>query len=864
MTNRFRQTIAYRLFFAILSFSLSVTVLLAAVQLYVDYQNEIKTVEEDFEEIEKGRLKSLTESLWVMDRELLRAQLEGILNIGHIKFAGMQYKNQPIVSAGVPPYEPTMQREFPMYRTYDNRHIYIGTLLISASRGKLYEGLLSNIARAMFYQGTQVFLISLFLFFLFQFYVTRHLRAMAAYFNKQNPWESEMPLVLEGYSTKENKDEIGRVVTAINSMSANMRNAFSQIETELQKRKEAEKSLLMFRKLIDQSNDAIFVINPDTSLFLDVNHRACSLLGYDREDLLTIGVVNIATALPDRSNWKAHVEEVKNRGSMVLEDSLKRKGGALFPVEVNVTYITLEKRSYMLAVVRDITERKQAEDLLLKLSHAVEQSPVSIVISDSGGVVEFANPRFFQLTGDLPEEVIGRKLRFLQFGAMPEELQQRVWATISSGKVWNGELCNRKKTGELFWEAVSLTPIKNKDGSITHLLAIKEDITERKKLEDQLRQAQKMEAVGQLAGGIAHDFNNILSAIIGYGHLLRDKMGSGDPLRMNVDQILESAEKATEVSHSLLAFSRKQLINSRPVKVNDLISKFEKLICRIIGEDIELKTVLADKGPVVMADLGQMEQVLMNLANNARDAMPQGGSLTISTDLIEMDDAFVEAHGYGRNGSYALISVSDTGVGMNSETRTKIFEPLFTTKEPGKGTGLGLAMVYGIIKQHDGFIDVYSEPGKGTHFKIYLPATEAVPAACVTTESVSAVKGGTETILVAEDDEKLRKLSEIVLKQYGYRVISAENGQDAINKFREHMDKIQLVILDMIMPGKSGKEAYDEIKLMRPEMKVIFSSGYTADRIDKHKMLEDGFAFLMKPVSPRDLLAKVREVLDKR
>ena len=294
-------------------------------------------------------------------------------------------------------------------------------------------------------------------------------------------------------------------------------------------------------------------------------------------------------------------------------------------------------------------------------------------------------------------------------------------------------------------------------GRLIGIEGILRDVTERKKLEEQLRQAQKMEAVGLLAGGIAHDFNNILSAIMGYGYLLQTKMNSDDPLRENVDQILVSADRAAEVTHSLLAFSRKQIMNPKPVNINAMMKRFEKLLSRLIGEDIELSTNFTDKDVISMADAGQIEQVLLNLATNARDAMPQGGHLTLDTQLVELDDTFIRVHGYGEPGMFAVISVSDTGSGMEKETMAKIFEPFFTTKEVGKGTGLGLAMAYGIIKQHNGYINVYSEPEKGTTFRIYLPAIKSTEEVIVKTAIEPLPSRGNETILVAEDDSIIKK-----------------------------------------------------------------------------------------------------------
>lgn len=407
-------------------------------------------------------------------------------------------------------------------------------------------------------------------------------------------------------------------------------------------------------------------------------------------------------------------------------------------------------------------------------------------------------------------------------------------------------------------------PRLDKDHQLVGLIHVVRDITEQKKLEDQLRQAQKMEAIGQLAGGVAHDFNNILSAIMGYGHLLLMKMADNDPLRNYVDQTLEASERAAALTHSLLAFSRKQTISLKLINLNELVKRFEKFLLRLIREDIEFKTVCVDEDITVMADTGQVEQVLMNLVANARDAMPDAGKLTIRTGRVHIEDEFMKIDGHGKAGDYALITVSDTGIGMDEKTREKIFEPFFTTKEQGKGTGLGLSMVYGIIKQHGGYVTVYSEQGQGTTFKIYLPFVKPHAGAGAGEErkEVVPVRGGTETVLVAEDDEALRKLASTVMRQFGYTVIEAVDGEDAVLKFIENRDRIQLIILDAIMPKKNGKQVYDEISTLLPGIKTLFTSGYTADVISPTGVLEKDMHFILKPVSPIDLLKKVREILD--
>jgi PAS domain S-box-containing protein len=513
---------------------------------------------------------------------------------------------------------------------------------------------------------------------------------------------------------------------------------------------------------------------------------------------------------------------------------------------------------------KEINVRKKAEEAIRlseeKFSKAFRSSPPWVTISalEDGRYIE-VNDTFLRVSGYSIEEVIGRTSIELGIWAYPSDRAKMVKTLHEKGAIYNQEVRFRTKSGEILTmlRSVELIDIGGEKCSI----AVTLDITARKRLEAQLLQAQKMEAIGELAGGVAHDFNNILTAIIGYGELLKVNIKEDDPQRIHIDQILASSDKAAHLIHNLLAFSRKQIINTQPVNLNKLVERIEKLLLRVIGEDIKLRTILAEEEVTVMADSGQIEQVLMNLATNARDAMPEGGLLIIETGLVEFDKEFIAAHEVVKPGKYALISVTDSGAGMDEATVGKVFEPFFTTKEVGKGTGLGLAMVYGIIKQHGGYIDVYSEEGKGTKFKIYLPLIKAE----VKEEEISGlsdVQGGTETVLVAEDDKAVRELTGDVLKQFGYTVIVTEDGEDAVNKFRENKDKINLLLLDVIMPKKNGKKVYEEIKEINPDIKVLFLSGYQADILQKKGILEEGINFVQKPIKRNNLLRKVREVLD--
>ncbi len=433
-------------------------------------------------------------------------------------------------------------------------------------------------------------------------------------------------------------------------------------------------------------------------------------------------------------------------------------------------------------------------------------------------------------------------------------------------KVLSGEAASIEhriihKDGSIRW--VRNTPALRYDsqGRVTAYDCLISDITERKNLENQLRQAQKIEAIGTLAGGVAHDFNNILTAITGYGTILEMNIAKDDPLHAHVEAILVAADRAADLTRSLLTFSRKQEIEPKPVKLNEIVSTSEKLLSRLIREDIELEMKLSDDGLTVMADAAQIEQILMNLVTNARDAMPRGGVITIETSSTVLDRDFIRGHGYGEPGGYAMLTFTDNGAGMDEKTQQRIFEPFFTTKEMGKGTGLGLAVCYGIIKRHKGYIVCGSEPGAGTTFTIYLPLiTEG--AARGKAVSPAQMPEGQEVLLLAEDDEHVRTFCKALLERYGYTVIDAVDGEDALSRFKERMEEISLVITDVIMPRKNGRELFADVIRLKPDMKVIFTSGYTADVFPNGYPCRDEMHFLSKPIIPGELLKYVRKVLD--
>jgi len=516
---------------------------------------------------------------------------------------------------------------------------------------------------------------------------------------------------------------------------------------------------------------------------------------------------------------------------------------------------------------RAIKERERMESALreseAKFRTLFEESRDVIYISVPGGRFLDINPAGVELFGYASkEELLALDITHDLYVDAAE--RDRFVALVDrTGYAKEYEVRMKRKNGEVLTVLITSTTVRDKSGNLTAFRGIMRDVTNQKNLEEQLLQSQKMEAVGQLAGGIAHDFNNILTAIIGYAGLLEMNLPTDDVLHSYVEHIHSSSERAASLIQSLLAFSRKQVINPRPVDLNDIVRRIEKLLVRLIGEDIELRTVLGRKGLIVVADSLQIEQVLMNLSTNARDAMPRGGRFTIETSSAQLGPEFVLQDPDLKPGHYALLSVSDTGSGMDEATRKRIFEPFFTTKEIGKGTGLGLAMVYGIVKQHEGHITVYSSKIQGTSFHIYLPLVSSRGIASLIEQRSDPVVGGTETVLLGEDDDTVRTMTASMLREFGYTVISAKDGEEALRKFEEHGDAIDLLILDVIMPRMNGKEVYDRVTKIDPGARILFTSGYTAEIIRTRGIIKPGLNFVQKPISMQDLLRKIRQVLDR-
>ncbi|HEX2757759.1 MAG TPA: PAS domain S-box protein, partial [Thermoanaerobaculia bacterium] len=636
-----------------------------------------------------------------------------------------------------------------------------------------------------------------------------------------------------------------------------------------EKRRSSEEALRtaeeQYRLLFESSPLPMWVVDRDTLRYLAANDAAVEHYGYSRDEFLSMNIGQLRPAEDVAAVQRAIPKEKAGLEKMGVWRHVK-KGGTLIHVDIAIHTLAFAGRSAWLVLAYDVTDRLRAEEELAKrelyFRSLIEHSLDIVAVIAPGGELRYVSPSAQRILGYPPADSTGlnafdlihpddRSLaegkfrRSLETGTKFEQLEARV----------------RHRNGS--WRTLSFIgrPLPPETG-MQGLIINARDLTDRLQLEAQLRVSQKMEGIGRLAGGIAHDFNNLLTAILGYSELMEAQLPDDEDLRSSLREIHHAGERAAALTRQLLAFSRRQVLQPELLDLNAVVSEVEKLLRRLIGEDVKLVTRLDPALGSIKADPGQLEQVLMNLAVNARDAMPEGGTLTVETANIMLDTGFAMANPGARSGEYAVLTVADTGIGMSDEVRSHVFEPFFTTKERGKGTGLGLATAYGIVKQSDGYITVDSEPGHGTTFRIYFPRAAGAAAASGRGERSALSPRGTETILLVEDESGVRRLSRTILEAQGYTVLEAASGDEALEIARSHAGEIHLVATDVIMPGMSGRVLWDQLRVLRPKSRVLFMSGYTDDAIARHGVLEPGIAFLQKPFTPFSLAQKVREVLD--
>jgi PAS domain S-box-containing protein len=615
-----------------------------------------------------------------------------------------------------------------------------------------------------------------------------------------------------------------------------------------------------YRTLFDAHPSPLWVYDERTLAFLAVNQAAVERYGYSRDEFLAMTIRDIRPE-EDREALERHV--AADRPARVKAGGWRhrKKDGTVIDVEVSSHRIPFDGRVARLVVTEDVTERRRSEEERARLAMAVEQADEAIVITDPDGTIVYVNPAFERVTGYHHTEARGRNPRILKSGRQDAAFYAELWSTLTSGETWRGQLTNRRKDGSLYEAEAAISPVRDGAGRIVNYVAVERDVTHERHLERQFLQSQKMEAVGRLAGGIAHDFNNLLNVITGYGELLRRRLTPEDPSGGKLDQILKAADRAAGLVRQLLAFSRRQVLQPKVLDLGLVVADLDKMLRRLIGEDVDLQCLTDPHLGTVRADPGQIEQVLMNLVVNARDAMPGGGKITIETRNLDVGETEARLRASVPPGPYVLLAVSDTGTGMDEETLAHVFEPFFTTKEPGRGTGLGLSTVYGIVRQSGGHISVYSEPGGGTTFKIYLPRLDE-PAVPDATPAPTRAAGGTETVLLVEDEEMVREMLQETLAGAGYRLLVAADANHALARAAAHRGSIQLLLTDVVMPGGSGSELAERLSLVRPGIRVLYVSGYTEEAIVRHGVLARDVAFLGKPFTPDELLARVRQLLD--
>ncbi len=641
---------------------------------------------------------------------------------------------------------------------------------------------------------------------------------------------------------------------------------FNGIVMDITERKKVEELVKVseerFLNMLYSAQDAILLIDRET--FVDCNQATAKMLGYPtREEFLMKHPSELSP--PFQPDGKPSFEKANEMMNLAFQNGFhrfewmhKKVDGEIFPVEVSLTPVVVHGKNVLHCLWRDLTDYKRIQNQVHQLSQAMEQSPSCAVITDKEGRIEYVNQRFVELTGYSREEVLGQNPRILKSGEHPSEFYKDLWDTILAGEDWQGQFCNRKKNGELYWEMAHIAPLRDEKGAITHFVAMKEDVTYRKQIEEQLRHSLRMEAVGRLAGGIAHDFNNMLTVINGYSGYVLGKMKPEDPVYDKIREIRDAGDCAATIVRQLLNLSRKEAAQPQLLRVSEATGRMKHILNRLLGDTIEMKLTHAEAAGFVKMDPGQLEQIFLNLIVNAREAMPEGGTLTVLTDLVRIEDLHEEMiPRRNRTGDFVRITVADTGAGIDPALRARIFEPFFTTKKRGMNTGLGLSIVYGIIEQVGGGISMESQVGKGTTFRVYLPRAAAESVSRDKTRLEDLPPGHAKLMLV-EDEPQVREFALQVLRERGYDVRVARGGEEALAMFDEDPGrKYDLLLTDLTMPKMNGKQLVTLIREKVPELKVIFMSGYSEQAVAG----VEGSVFLQKPFSHRALVMKVWDVL---
>ncbi len=653
------------------------------------------------------------------------------------------------------------------------------------------------------------------------------------------------------------KNEQGEITGAINCLHDITERKRALIE--LQEKRD------LLQAVSDGIPDAVFVKDRD-GRYLLFNRAAADFVGRPIDEVLGHDDTELFNPIDARRVMERD-QRVMTTGKMETDEEV------LTAVGVTRTYLAT-KIAYrdglgnivgVMGISRDITDRKRAEEVLQLRDRAIQAVTQGILITDPGlpdNPIIYASPGLQRMTGYTAEEILGRNCRFLQGPDSDIETIHNLRMAVQESRQLTVEILNYRKDGTSFWNELSISPVMDANGRLTNFVGISTDVTQRRQLEEQYRQSQKLEAIGRLAGGVAHDFNNLLTVILGYCDVLLDSSPAQDESHEHLEEIKRAGERAAGLTNQLLLFSRKQVQEATQLDLNDLVRNTEKMLGRVIGEDVRLITNLDPRLGSVKAVYGQLEQALLNLTVNARDAMPNGGKLEIETNHIDVDEEYAAAHHTLQPGLYAMLKVIDTGEGIPDDIREHIFEPFFTTKGVGQGTGLGLPVVHSVVKHSGGHIEVESQPGKGASFSIYLPCVKQLEQCTKISRVEELTPLGVESILLVEDEQSVATLGQLILEECGYTVFTAGNAEEALAVFATQPSTIQLLVTDVVLPGLNGRMLAEQLLELNPQLKVLYVSGYMDDDVLRRGIVQDGVAFLQKPYSRINLAKKVREVLE--
>jgi PAS domain S-box-containing protein len=999
----FKHSIARRLILYIFLFSALLIFLATLLQLFLDYRKDVSRIEDRIRQIAESHLKGITRSLWELNDDLLKIQMEGVLRLPDMKYLEIRQSDGRMFFLGIPQSEGGIRRQFPLLYASDGKEYDLGVLSVVAGMDGVYQRLIDRTVLTLLTQAVEIIMVSMFILFLFYFLVGRHLHSIAVYAGSLDMNRTDAPFELQRGLTKHSgKDELDQLVFSLNEMHSNLRVLYQSLEINIEELKvnvidlkNAEKALQeseeKYRTLIE-TTDTGYVILDRQGNVLDANAEYVRLTGHDTlQEILGKGVTAWTAAYDLERNAKEVERCVENGFVRNLEIDYVTATGSIIPVEINAALIRTTGDAVILSLCRDISTRKLAEDALREseekyrllaeqsiqgiavfkgvpptfiyvnptwtrifgytsdealsldseqiwnlvhpddrafvrernrdrlmgkpaepryefriirkdeavrwvevfaniiefgtlpssqalytditdrkrseeeragLATAIEHAADAIILTDKHGKIEYVNPAVEKATGFGREELVGHNFAVLRSDQHDEAFYKTMWARISSGEVWSGHIVNRIRDGSLCEFETKISPIKDTFGKVIRYVSVNRDVTQEIKLEKQVRQAQKMEAIGTLAGGIAHDFNNILAAILGYTELTRSTMSQGTPEYRNLEQVIKASSRARDLVQQILIFSRKGTEELKPVRVSVIVKEALQLLRATLPTTIEIRQSLSSSSESrILADPTQIHQVLMNLGTNAAHAMREkGGILEVSlSDVHPEPDAL--SHPELKPGPYILLTVSDTGHGMDRSVMDRIFDPFFTTKISGEGTGMGLSVVHGIVKRHNGALNVSSQVDKGTVFHLFFPRIEDMKKD--TPERLPVVSKGRGRVLFVDDEQTLVELVQQILEYLGYEVIARTNAMEALELFRSQPDRFDLVITDYTMPHMTGIALAREILNIRPDAPIILCTGYNKMITEENARSLGIREFIMKPVTINELSKKVAAALDR-